>query len=406
MSLRRKYKRPKRRGKKINTSNAGPIIAFFSTIIGGIAVIALFVIFALPVLLPLIGIEFEAPWQPTPTPQPTIKPTPTPHPIKTTDVVNLQQEIVLPTERLSLEYRWFADPYCDGKRIVFAGGKLIDNNIYMDALFLLNMDTNEVESIDAERKHQDFVYPKINEKWLVYLDSKPDGGGAIRVRDMQSGETRLVKEVYTGQPRLHLDGDILAWMERTGSRMDKIFVCDLNTLENTTVQMFNNTPYGQSDISLKNGELVYAYENPQSEAEGGITGITSAIYSVDIASGKTSVYGAGTYAHDPLTNGEYWAWRDGLHGESDSLYYAKGGSSSQKLVENIVDFGISDTFIAYSRNNEPIMVYLLDGASQPIAITPDIERERTQLLGVSGGVVMWMDVTSRERDILKYVKVD
>lgn len=30
------------------------------------------------------------------------------------------------------------------------------------------------------------------------------------------------------------------------------------------------------------------------------------------------------------------------------------------------------------------------------------ERENTQFLGVSGGYVMWMDVTSRERDIIKY----
>ena len=68
-----------------------------------------------------------------------------------------------------------------------------------------------------------------------------------------------------------------------------------------------------------------------------------------------------------------------------------------------MEYGLSEHFAAYSKN-EAIYVYFFD-IGKSIQITPDIERERTQLLGVSNGVVIWMDVTSRERDVMKYAVI-
>ena len=56
------------------------------------------------------------------------------------------------------------------------------------------------------------------------------------------------------------------------------------------------------------------------------------------------------------------------------------------------------------------MFHVLAGMPLPVGtvlvpgggITMASWRENTQFLGVSGGYVMWMDVTSRERDIIKY----
>ncbi len=403
MAKRYKRSRIKRKRTRLSASNAGPILALLSTIVGILGALALIAFVALPRILPLVGID-RMPWQPTPSPSPTMRPTPTPYPLTNVDLIELQHEVVLPSTGFNA-YRWFADPYAYGDRLVFVAGQLVGNNIHMDALFSLDMKTNETTKLTAERKNQDYVYPVCNDKWLVYLDGMPGGGGTIRAMQWSTSQTIKVADVYTGQPRLHLDGDTLAWMQRTGSKMDKLYVCDLNTLENVAVETFNNSSYGQSDISLSRGELLYAYLDKDVDETVQGARITSGLYSVSLSTGKSNVFLPGTYAHDPLTNGTYWVWRDGLHGENNALYYSKQGSPPQKIADQIVDYGLSDSFVAYSKNNAQIMVYIFDKKAA-FPITPEVERERTQLLNVSNGVVIWMDITSRERDIMKYARVE
>lgn len=405
MAKRYKRSKLKRRRSKLSASNAGPILAFLMTILGVIAVAALVVFVALPQLLPLVGVEFNAPWKPTPTPAPTARPTATPHPIIAMNPIEAQHEVVLPNIQEYAAYRWMADPYAYGNRLLFVAGKLMDTgDIHMDTLFSLDISTGEITKINVERKNQDIMYPVCNDTWLVYLDGQAGGGGAIRAMRWDTGETVTLKTVYTGQPRLHLDGNTLAFMERTGSYMDKLFLLDLVSKENVTVETFSSTAYGQSDISIHNGELVYAFEDNLAEAPTTDEKGTSGIYRVKLG-GTADSFNPGTYVHDPKTNGVYWVWRDGLHGENNSLYISKGGSSPRRIAENIIDYGLSDTFVAYSKNGEPIKIYLFDNDME-IAITPDVEREQTQLLGVSNGVVIWMDVTSRKQDVMKYVKVE
>lgn len=389
----------------MSASNAGPILALLMTVLGVAAVVALVVFVGLPQLLPLIGVEYNAPWQPTPTPAPTLRPTATPHPIIGIDPIDAQHEVILPSGQEFTSYRWMADPYAYNNRLLFVAGKLTTTgDIHMDTLFSLDTSANQLLKLDVERKNQDILYPVCNDTWLVYFDSLANGGGAIRAMRWDTKETILVKTVYTGQPRLHLDGNIVAWMERTGSFMDKLFLFDLTTKENVAVETFNNTPYGQSDISISKGELVYAFEDTLADAPKDGEKGTSGIYRVKLGGGADS-FNLKTYVHDPKTNGTYWVWRDGLHGEGDNLYISKGGSTPRRIAENIIDYGISDTFVAYSKNGEPIKIYLFENDIE-IAVTPDTEREQTQLLGVSNGFVIWMDVTDRDRDVMKYAKVE
>ena len=56
---------------------------------------------------------------------------------------------------------------------------------------------------------------------------------------------------------------------------------------------------------------------------------------------------------------------------------------------------------AYSVD-EVIYVYFFNNG-QSYRITP--ERELAQLLGASEGYVIWMDVTTRQRDVLKIAKI-
>ncbi len=399
----RHFKRPriKRRKTSIKATNAGPILALTGTILGILSLIFVLVFVVLPYLFPIIGLDYTFPWQPTPIPEPSAKPIPTPHPITRVDPVEIQHEIVLTGYD---EYRWFADPYVHGNQLVFTAGKLVESDIRMDALFKWDLDTGDYERIDVKLKNHSFYSPVFNDSWLVYLDGKPGGGGIIRAVETKTGEISEVKEVFVGQPKFSIDGNLLAWIERTGSRMDKLFVCDLNTLETTVVRMFSNSFYGQSLASISKGQLIYADMDPNATEAELDAHMTSAIYKVTVSSGTTSVFSPGTFVHDPLTNGKHWVWRNGLHGEGDNLYFSQQEAQPKMIAESIVDYGLSDTFVAYSKD-ESIYVYLFDGGITA-RITPEAERERTQLLGVSGGVVVWMDVTSRERDIMKYAKVD
>ena len=400
MPRREKRSRIRRKRTSLKATNAGPILAFSATVVSILGAIALIVFVALPALLPKLGISYQPPWQPTPTPRPTARPTPTPHPVTRIDAAELQHEVVLTGYD---EYKWFADPCAWGNKLVFTAGRLVDNTVRMDALFILDMQAGTFEKVQAELTNDDYVYPVLNDNWLVYLDSNAGGGGIIRAIQLSTGASKTVKQFYAGQPRLSLDGDAIAWMERTGSRMDKLFVCDLNTLENVAVHLFSNTAYGQSGISMSNGQIIYAEADPNTTEAELNEATKSAIYSVERNVGKTSVYAPETYVHDPITNGKQWVWRNGSHGEGDDLYWTQNAQPPKLLAEDIVEYGLSSTFAAYSKN-EAIYVYFFDDGTSTV-ITPT-DRERAQLLGVSNGVVIWMDVTSRERDIMKYARIE
>ncbi len=400
MPKREKRYKLKRKRTSLKATNAGPILAFSATVAAILGVIGLIVFVGLPALLPKLGIEYNPPWQPTPTPRPTARPTPTPHPAALVDPVDLQHEVVLSGYT---GYNWFADPYAWNNTLLFSAGRLVGSDVRMDLLFRYDMTTGEAQEVDVPLQNDSYVYPVMNENWLVYLDGKAKGGGVIRAQRLDSGDLFEVKQVYADQPVLQLDGDTLAWIERTGTRMDKLFVCDLNTLENTAIRLFSGTAYGQSPVSMHNGQIIFADLDSSATAETSQDQLTSAIYSMTLSDESISTYTPGTYVHAPMTNGKQWIWRSGSHGPGDDLYMTQNNAAAKMIAEDIVEYGLSEHFAAYSKG-EAIYAYFFDNG-QTVQITPDIERERTQLLGVSNGVVIWMDVTSRERDIMKYAVV-
>jgi len=389
----KRRKRYKRRRTRLSATNAGPILALSGVILGILGVIALILFVALPNLLPLVGVQYEAPWAPTPTPTPTPAPTPTPHLASQLDPRDLQQEMLIEG------YNWYADPSISGGEMLVVAGELVEGNVQMNTLLLYDIEAHTSEEVKARLENGNYISPVFNANWIVYLDAHSEGGGAIRVLDRNSGETRKVKDVYVGMPTLSLSGDLLFWTERTGTRMDKLFGCDLNTLETVTVQMFSNSQYGMSKASAAGGQVIYADEDPS--AAQGDGGETSAIYCVQVDIGKQSVYAPGTYVHDPKTNGRHWAWLTANHSPETALYYCTGGGNAVQVAEGVVDFGICSEFLAYAKD-ESIYVYFFDDKTQ-VCITPT--QERTQFLNVSNDYVIWMDVTSRERDIVKFAEV-
>ncbi|MBQ9833056.1 MAG: hypothetical protein IJO48_04910 [Clostridia bacterium] len=394
----RKYKPPKRYRKRFSfkTSKWGPHIQLGIVVLCVVLLLLFIVYVALPKLLPLIGVDYHAPFVPTPTPAPTAPPTPTPHPMAYFNINEEQQEVMFSDYT---SYRWFADPYFYNDKLIFAAGRLIGTDVEMQKLIMYEPDTRVGETLSYAAVNDHLLFPRFNSEWLVYFDAHKNGGGNIMACSMKNGygEAVLIKEVFTGQPELMLDGKYLAWIERTGSRMDKLFVCDLESRETAVVQMFSNSIYGQSLPSLRDGLLVWADAGDVVDGEE----VNSTIYSIAMTQSTVSTFKAPGYVHDPECVDGNWAWLDAHHSEDTKLYYMHSGTQAKVIAEGVVEFGMEADFLAYTKD-EALWVYIFE-TDETYRVTP--EHEKAQFLGVSDNKVIWMDVTSRERDIMKFVEI-
>lgn len=420
MTLKNRFrrKRYKRRRTSLSASNWGPVVKLLLFVFGILAAAAFL---TLLVMLVLEGVfHIDTPLPPdgivakvvkvfskddilvtTPTPYYTPEPTPTPHPMSSFSPEDNEKEVLLPAE---LQYYWFGDPMFHNGQILFSAGKIVGDNVRMCALLIYDPETGAVKELPVKLKNSHFIYPVFNDEWLVYLDGNVKGGGnicAVRMNELNA-EPTVIKTVYTGQPEIRLDGHYIAWMERTGTSRDKLFVCDLETTETTVIAQFNSSSYGTSAPYLKNGTLIWASDGTEHYDDGRMA---SVIKHIELDSTGIRDYTVDTYVHDPEFNGSVFAWLDSHHDEQAALYiaFASQGTelTSKKIADNVVDFYLDDRFVAYSID-EAVYVYLFK-SGESFRITP--ERELAQLLGASDGNVIWMDVTTRERDVMKYARI-
>ena len=107
------------------------------------------------------------------------------------------------------------------------------------------------------------------------------------------------------------------------------------------------------------------------------------------------------YVHDPKISPDgVLAWMDANHGPETALYIMKD-DAPEKIAEGIVDFDMDDDIIAYQKDNA-IHVYVIS-ASKSYTLTSNMER--TQLMSVSDYCVVWNDVTSAERESVKFAVI-
>lgn len=334
------------------------------------------------------------------TPVATPTPAPTAHPIENANTDSLIRDIAI----TDTNFQWFADMNVYGDTLMFCGGEIVDGDAYMTGLFSVSTDENAPRTakrtnIILENDH--IMYPCFNDNWLVYLDAKASSGGKIMCSPYsgESSEAFLVKEVYTGHPALFLSGNYLAWTERTGTSMDKLYIYDLTTRESATVQMFNKTTYyGVSKPHLSGKQLVWA----DVDTENSTGSMTSQICIMNTESGEFLSYKPGTYAHDPKSNGDkYIAWITGNHGTDSELYISYDMGEAEKIAEGVVDFYMDENYLAYQKD-EMVYVYIFSTKAQ---YRVSKSGQCVQLIGASGGCVMWSDVSSRMREVPQYIVI-
>ena len=396
----RRFKRAKRRRRRrsLSASNWGPIIKLTAVILGFLALLYVILYIAVPKAAEFIGIDYRAPFTPEATPAPTPKPTPTPHPMKTYDFAANSQELVFDG---SSNYKWFTDPYFHDGRMIISAGKLASDgkNVAFSDMFFFNPEDRSAEKLPLSPQNFHFMYPKFNGKWLVYLDAKIDEGGAIMAVDLTASPLKAVKvkDIYSGQPEPFLSDNYVAFTDRTGTTKDKLFVYDLTTMESTVVAMFTNSVYGQSKPFIADSTLIWADSATSSGSSD-----TSVLNYIYINSSTVKSVNTGTFVHDPECNRQYTAWLTEVHSRDTQLYGMNGFGGEPFLIDSgVVEFGLGSDFVAYSRD-EGIYVYMFNGGSI-YRLTQDYEQ--AMFLGVSDDHVMWMDITSRERDIVKFIEI-
>lgn len=325
---------------------------------------------------------------------------PAQHPLETISVGDITKGI----DVTDSAYKWFSDCSVYGDTAIFCAGEVVGGDAVMTSLMqcsVANMQDTVAQRINILLENECVMYPVFNEKYLVYLDANESGGGKIMCCKFGGDYTKttMVKEVYTGHPVLCLSGDILAWTERTGTSMDKLFVCDLTTLESATVQTFDRmTCYGVSRPNLKGANLMWA--DVDSETTSGV--MTSQICMLNVETGEYFAYKPEMYVHDPKSNGNgVVAWITGNHGTDSDLYFTTDFENNVLVEKGVVDFYIDKDYIAYQKN-EAIHVYII---SEGKSFTITRGTENAQLMGVFGNTVIWNNIASGDRETLKFSKI-
>ena len=390
-------RQPKKRWRPLPLmgTRLGPWLQAMLTVLllgGGFLV---FVRYGLPVLneaserpFDLSCLGFGTP-QPSTSPEPTPEPSPTPipgtdRPIYGQDLSRVQHEILIP------EYQYAGDFSVLGDTIYFVvGNYTADGTAAFTRLILYDTVAQHATYMPLALSYKSIRHPKMNERWIVYLDALSSGGGQLRVYDRKTGENRILKTVHLGLPTLALWENTVFWVERTGTSRDKLFGCDLATGEGVTLELFDSTDAGISSVSAADGKLVY------------VSG-SGALKTMDLRTGETREDHYGVTVHDPKTDGRIVAFLTGYHGEDSALVYRNEAGELIDVAEGVADFALSDGAIVYGELDRTY-VYFIDDGSTFCLTRPS---ESAMFLGGGGDFAIWMDVTWRDRDIIEYMHLN
>lgn len=326
---------------------------------------------------------------PSPSPVPTPQPSPTPIPgtgrtIYGADLSRVQHEILIP------EYQYASDFSVWRDTILFVVGNYTsDGTAAFTRAILYDTKTQRAAYQRLALSYKSIRHPRMNDRWVVYLDALSSGGGQLRVYNRETGEDRILKTVHLGMPTLALWEDTVFWVERTGTSRDKLFGCDLNTGESVTLEIFENDDAGISSVSVGGGKLVY------------VSG-PGTLKTLDLETGKMREDHFGLTVHDPKTDGRIVAFLDGYHGEDSTLMYVEAGGQPVTVAHGVADFALADGAIVYGEMDKTY-VYFLDDGSTFCLTRPS---ESAMFLGGGGDFAIWMDVTWRDRDIIEYMHLN
>ena len=207
-----RLKRGRRSAFRFGASNLMPILK----IAGLVAAAAGLVLLVIFVIVPLFG----GGGKPEPTPTPTVAPTatPAPTPIAKPDMSDGAEE-------LPINYNSINDPYVYGREVVFSTGAPGESAPTLNKIAVYNLDTKTTEEVaEIKLTNAHLFEPRINEKYIVYLDCKNENGGSVCAYNRETKEAFVMREYLYGKPKVSLVG-LALWMQQTmAARTSSIYI--------------------------------------------------------------------------------------------------------------------------------------------------------------------------------------
>ncbi|GEM_PF-3771953 len=304
---------------------------------------------------------------------------------------------------LSTSSKYIGDVYMYGDEILYGTVGKSSEHSEITGLYIFNISTSKTTQVSVKLDNSDILENKMNDKYIVYLDSKRDMGSTIKAINRATGTTFTVKVCGASNPSISLYDKYIVWTERTGTNKDKLFLYNLETKENSTIHIFNGSEqYAFSQPDIDENTIVYAATSKKDEKN-------SAIYSIYIDGAETEpyVYETDTYVHNPKTNGRAAIWIDTNGTTSSNLYMTedvRNNDSRPILIDSgVTQYDIGDTYITYVKNSSIYLYFFAD--QEKYKLLP--ENEYGVLMSVHKEAITWLNTTisTRNKDEIKYVKI-
>jgi|GEM_PF-3902576 len=332
-------------------------------------------------------------------PQPLDEPSVTPNPQGVRDISFGAKDIVFAEPKIN------RPGIFDTELLFSAGSGSIERAL--TKLYLYNLDTMEEVCLGESKMYMGEYYEThANHSWLVWLETDHGTNNKIWVRNRGTGKDSMLKNCKNGQPKLQLYGDTLIWMEQTSSTEDKLYMVDLQSQENLTLDTFTDkATYAVSAPCIYGNEIVWAGpDTNQSDAEK-LTEEHSGIYYRSIIPDENGslpdaqIYFPGTYVHEPRYNGRVFVWLDGNKSMNATLYMGRPGEEPVVVAKGVTTYSIGDDVVVYGKN-QAVWVYIISTGELCRLTSPG---ETGMLPEVSRRTVVWYNLSAdSEKDVLRY----
>lgn len=291
------------------------------------------------------------------------------------------------SEEMFLTYKLKNDPYIDGNQIIFTTHANSSDVYQLDAVAIYDVTNKEVDLLpDITMKYDHLMAPKLSDDYAVWIDSDSNGGGRIVGYDRARKKQFLIKEYVYAIPSLSLEGELLAFMQWAGDKVQRLYLFNMRTREAVTVKLYEETSTGNSAADLSASDLVWS--EYRVDKSGQIQGaLKRVVFEGELS--KFENYDMKMDVFEPKTNGKdivFATKRNILDGE---LMLSRMGGEPFKIADNVLNYDIGDGFVAYTKDDQVFVLYI--DQQRTDQLTNDIAKNI--LMSVNENGITYYDIT-------------
>lgn len=330
----------------------------------------------------------------------------------------------LTVDELTGMQKTVTDPYIykngDVNELIYSTG---DTASSPDKIYIYDIKTKQDKNVDGITKKNDggLFEPKINDKYIVYLDCKSKDGGSVCGYDIASKKSFVIRDYVFGKPKVTLSGKYALWLQQTNvsaqnaGATDKLYLYDMEKQEAATIEVFTNVSKIFISAPYMSGDSII-YMQPKGESQilgtAATTDVQMCIIPLSDKGDTQRILGStGTFIYEPQIQGNNIVYMDGVRSKDCNLMYCTVSPSASKvdpttlgnnayddsknltppvkIIQGAVNYCIGDGFVAYTLNDAVYAYYFADGSTRKISA----DKTKALLCNVSGKDVIWYDTT-------------